>query len=128
MAYLHNNPEKDAFSLKTGNVTIDKNGDREGYELLKKFEQQKSEIHSVWNSKDKRFGKDDIRENYLDFFSGMREEQSEECLEEYKIISIPGGGFLYHHTLISKEHIGLFDVEKSTEDYRRYAFGKAHTI
>lgn len=133
MGYLHHDSEQNTILwLKSIEKELDKHSvpnEEEIRDLLKSVNLKKYEMQSVWKSAidtTTKVNKEKICKNYLSFFDGMYEKNTGEG--EYEVASAPGGCFQYHHTLLSKEHVRLWDIERDNEDYQRYGFGKTYEL
>lgn len=116
---LYSDPKQDSFANRLG---FRENRPKEESELLYRFEKDKCEIASVWSSKsnDEKINKKSVKENYPVPIYENDEENS--------IRSLPGGCFRYHHTLISKDNISIFDIKTEMKSFKRYSFVKMYRI
>lgn len=97
---------------------------------LKEIQRKREAIQSAWGRKsnDNKIDKDNARKHYPTQVSDEWSVRDIIKGEELRIQSIPGGCFEFHHTLISMENIGLFDVGAQNSSIKRYSFGRALAI
>lgn len=124
---LFNMQGEDSFAC-IDNEPKRKDEDEEQYQLRKNENNmkisQKDEMNSVWTTSDDKINRNIVREKYPVPIKMAVSEAD----EKDTIVSIPGGCFDYHKTMISRRNIGIFETTKEKGSFQRYSFMKNHEI
>lgn len=136
MGLLYNDTSQDYFAMKLCIKDIEKQygkPTKEQKEQIKDFNNKRETIKSVWRRESNK-GKKII--NGEEVPACKRNVNATRAYypipvkmnDSNEILSLRGGCFWYHYTMINLKNFGIFDLQTEIKNYRRYSFMRMYKI